>query len=321
MEINERPKPWPCHGIPDSIAMDNGLDLTSYAVSDACLALGSEIMRMPPREPWYKGTIERIGRTMNTRFIHWLPGTTFGKQTSKVEYNAEHTASIPYDDFCRAFERYVNDIHNLTPRRNKPGTPLDRFLQGTARWPARLPADLDEFNAVFALTGQATLQQSGFQFERESYNCAELGDLWNQMPKKNKVTIKINPLDIRTLRVIDPRTNKSFPVPCLTHYATPQPLSLHKMVRDYMKKNGMNPDSAEQRTQARHQLAEAMNESSVRGKKLRRQHAQMAREILDNGTQTSVPDRQQSSAVLKEKVDDLNARMDAALEKANANKP
>ena len=277
-------------------------------------------MRMPPREPWYKGTIERVGRTMNTRFIHWLPGTTFGKQTSNVDYNAEHTAAIPYDDFCRGFERYITEIHNLTPRRNKPGTPLDRFLQGTARWPVRLPADLDEFNAVFALTEHPTLQQTGFQFENERYNSAELGELWNQMPKGSKVTIKIDPLDIRTLRVIDPRTNKSFPVPCLTHYATPQPLSLHKMVRDYMKTNGMNPDSAEQCTQAEREVAAEMNEASTRGRKLRRQHAQVAHEILSGHASTAEAPGQRGRAARKEKVDDLKARMEAARKQFNGEK-
>ena len=71
-------EPWESFGLPDAIVVDNGLDLNSASVVDACLAQGISIITMPPNEPWKKGRAERFFRTLNTTLFHRLPGTTFG---------------------------------------------------------------------------------------------------------------------------------------------------------------------------------------------------------------------------------------------------
>ncbi len=314
-------KEWPCYGVPDYIAVDNGLDLVSFAVSMACLQLGIEVMRMPPREPWYKGTIERFGRTMNTRLVHWLPGTTYGGQKKGYDYNPEASACITFDDFCRAFEHYVVKIHNRTPRRNKPGVPIELFTSHTKTWPVRLPEDIEDFNAVFALTIRPTLQQAGFQYEHERYNSMELGDLWNHMPENSKVIAKVDPTDIRQIRVIDPRTNKPIVVPCLNHYDAPRPLALHKMIFKFMKENGLNPDLAEHRVQAQHDLAAMVNEASANGRKLRKLYAQQSLSLIDSATQERLAPRNQMNQKLDQGVADLEARMAAALKISDTEEP
>lgn len=303
---------WPCFGAPDSIAIDNGLDFTSNGVAMACLQLGTEVMRMPPRTPWYKGTIERFGGTMNVRFIHWLPGSATGIEMRNYEYDPEATASITYDDFCRLFERYVVTIHNKTPRRNKPGTPIERFLSGTQAWPVRLPEDIEDFNAVFALTVQKRVGQGGFEYEHERYNSAELGEIWNQMPAGSEVTVRVDPTDIRRVFVIDPRTDRAISVPCLTEYAAPRPLALHKMVWTYLLAHDLNPESAEHRVLAEQKLADDINEASEKGKKLRKQFAQLAVTVIDGSVQQAPLSRNQTSLMQDQGISDLQARMAAA---------
>lgn len=312
IEINLE-KEWPCYGVPDHIAVDNGLDLVSYAVSMACQQLGSEVMRMPPREPWYKGTIERFGGTINTRFIHWLPGTTFGGQKNGYDYDPEISACITYDEFCKHVEHYVVRIHNLTPRQGKPGIPVELFTRHTNTWPVRLPEDIEDFNAVFALTAHPTLQQGGVRFENESYNSVELGDLWNHMPDGSRVTVKVDPIDIRKIRVIDPRTDKPIVVPCKRHYDAPRSLALNQMIHKYMKEQGLNPDLVEHRVQAQHDLASMVNESSAKGKKLRKQFAQHSLTLVDGAAQKQDVPRKQSKQMVDQGVADLEARLGAAL--------
>jgi putative transposase len=69
---------WESMGLPDTIVVDNGMDLNSASVVEACLAQGISIITMPPNEPWKKGRAERFFRTLNTTLFHRLPGTTFG---------------------------------------------------------------------------------------------------------------------------------------------------------------------------------------------------------------------------------------------------
>jgi hypothetical protein len=70
---------YPFH---DGIVIDNGLDLPSYAATKANLQSGIEVMRMPPREPWRKGSIERLWRPMNTRLVPGFPDSIIDGETT-----------------------------------------------------------------------------------------------------------------------------------------------------------------------------------------------------------------------------------------------
>lgn len=75
-------KEWPWCGVPDHIAIDNGLDFPGNVVALTCPQLGIEVMCMPPRDPWYKGSIERFGRTINTRLVHGFPDSIIDGETA-----------------------------------------------------------------------------------------------------------------------------------------------------------------------------------------------------------------------------------------------
>lgn len=47
------------------IVIDNGRDISSKAVTMACLQLGMEISRAPARKPWQKDKIERVHARIN----------------------------------------------------------------------------------------------------------------------------------------------------------------------------------------------------------------------------------------------------------------
>ena len=114
---------WPAYGIPDLLVVNRGTDLTSFGLREACAARGIELLFASPHSPSYKGTIERLGRTINTRLVHSTPETTVGTPTTDLGYSGAEHATITLRDFEQLVVQYITTIHNKTPRRGENGTP------------------------------------------------------------------------------------------------------------------------------------------------------------------------------------------------------
>lgn len=230
--------PWPACGIMDNLVVDNGLDLTSNGVQDCCTALGINLIFTPPRSPWYKGTVERAGGTTNTRFIHWTPGSTFGEPTSDLQYDGRDHAVLDDELFQLLLEQYFRTIHNQTPRREKEGSPTRRYIRGVADWPVRVPASMEEFDAACALTRRAVLRQTGLTYLGLQYQNDALGLLWNRVPAGTALTFKVNPLNLRNIKVLTPVTQEIISVDCVSPFAWPRTLSYHMAVRQQARTLG-----------------------------------------------------------------------------------
>lgn len=270
---------WMAYGIPDLLVVDNGLDLTSSGVREACNAMGVDLLFTPVRSPWYKGTIERFGGTLNVRFIHWLPGTTLGRATSDLGYNASEHALLTFEVFEHLLRQYITSIHNKTPRRGKYGTPEGRFLEGCQLWPVRVPDSIEDFDAAVALTRTGVLRQTGLHFLDLQYQSELLGGLFNRSPAKTRLTFKVNPLDLQTVMVWHPVTNAYFPVKCVTDHEWPRTLSFHLAVRQFAKTHGLDPSDKRQLARAQRDLLNAIEQAAANSKRaLRRARAEIYRQ-------------------------------------------
>lgn len=270
---------WLSYGIPDSVVVDNGLDLLSDAVKDAFVALGIDLVYTPPRTPWFKGTIERFGRTLNTRLVHWLPGTTLGKPTSALGYVAKEHAVLTFESFEALLEQYIVTVHNMTPRRAKQLSPHQRWLRGVREWPVRLPASQDEFDAAVALTFSVKLQQTGVHFLDLHYQNEELGELYKRTPPGTRVTLKVNPLDLKSIKVIKPVTQQVMTIACVSHVEWPRSLSYHKAVRQFARDDGRDPAVARDLMMAELALKTSIERAADKGKRdLRRMQAEFLRQ-------------------------------------------
>lgn len=293
-------------GTPDLLAVDNGTDLTSYGVRDACSALGIDLLFTPVRSPWYKGTIERAGRTLNTRFIHWLPGTTLGKPTSDVGYDGSEEAVLTLEVFDELLHQYFATIHNKTPRRDKEGSPERRYFNGIRQWPIRLPTSMDEFNAAVALTRRACLQQTGLRFLGLQYQNDDLGRLWNRMPPGQRLTFKVNPLDLQTIHVLCPPNDEVLAVNCVSDFAWPRSLAYHVAVRAQATLDNLNPDERRDLAIAERQFMQRMTDAVTQSKKtLRRMQANLYREAQKSGDLAETAEEAPASTAGHEQVDGL----------------
>lgn len=280
---------WNAYGIPDLLVVDNGLDLTSHGVLEACDALGTDILFTPPRSPWYKGTIERFGRTINTRFIHWLFGTTLGKAATELQYNGAEHATLIFEDFDSLLLQYITTIHNKIPRRGKNGTPERLFLSGCELWPVRVPLSMTEFDAAVALTRTGVLRQTGLHFLDLQYQNSLLGELFNRTPASTRLNFKVNPLDLRIIQVWHPVLNKFFPVSCVNEYEWPRTLSFHTTVRAFARENGIGPNDRRGIARAERDLLSAIERAALTSRRvLRRMQAEILRQGEDLGEEARV---------------------------------
>lgn len=273
--------PWLAYGIPDCIVVDNGLDLLAHGFQDACISLGIELIYAPPRTPWYKGTIERFGRTSNTRLFHWLPGTTLGKQMKETGYDAKSEALLTFDEFETLLVQYITQIHNRTPRRAKEGTPDSRWLAGTLEWPVRLPESMESFDAAVALTVQAKLQQAGITYLGLQYQNDALGQLWNRLPGSTSLTFKVNPLDLKTIKVLMPVTQEILSVDCVSDVVWPRTLAYHMAVRQTARQSGRDLSNIRELALAEAELQLNIERAMADGKRsLKRMQAEIHRQSL-----------------------------------------
>jgi putative transposase len=302
---------WPAFGIPDLLVVDNGLDLTSHGVREACIALAIDLLFTPPRAPWYKGTIERVGRTTGTRFIHWLPGTTLGRATSDLGYNGAEHAEFDIEFFEALLVQYFTTIHNKTPRRAKEGTPERRFLAGCQMWPVRVPTSQADFDAAVALTRTAVLRQTGLHFLDLQYQNEVLGQMFNRSPASTRLTIKVNPLNLQTIQVRHPVTGDYFPADCVSNQEWPRSLSFHMAVRAYAKENGLNTQEKSALARAQRDLMAQISEAAATSKRqLRRKQAEMFRQgqSMESSDAAEMPSPNEPDNVIDDVFDRVYSR-------------
>jgi transposase InsO family protein len=288
---------WIAFGIPELLVVDNGLDLTSYGVRDACAALGIDLLFTPPRNPWFKGRVERFGRTINTRFIHWLPGTTLGKATADLNYNGAKNAVLTFESFKALFEQYVRTIHNRKPRQQSGSSPQTKFIQGIQQWPPRVPSSGDEFDQAAALHRIRTLQQTGLHTVGLQYKNDALEQIWQRNPASTRLTFRLNPMDLSSILVEHPLTSQYFKVECVTPISMPRTLAYHMAVRGQAKKSGLNPDEPGAIAHSELALKRAIQEKVADSKAMvKRMTAELYRqaELIDTTPEENLPSKNQA---------------------------
>ena len=75
--------------LPKTLVVDNGPVSIGEDLKDLCGQLGINLEPNPKEHPWLKGTIERLFKTINTGFIHGLPGTSFSNDEDSDEDSAK----------------------------------------------------------------------------------------------------------------------------------------------------------------------------------------------------------------------------------------
>ncbi len=120
---------WPAHGVPGVLSLDNGKEFTGHDLKNACAHLGTELRFCPPRQPWFKGSIERFLLTLKNDLVISVPGRTFPIKEERADYQpgAWH---IDLDDLQNILITWVVDVYHRSIHSTLGTTPYSAWVNG-----------------------------------------------------------------------------------------------------------------------------------------------------------------------------------------------
>ncbi len=274
---------WPCHGIPDLIACDNGMDLHADAVEVVCYDIGTEILYCPVGEPQVKGAIERLMRTIAEDLFHHLPGTTFSNPDQRGDYPAEKEAAIDIETLTHLIVKWIVDVYHQTPHRGLKGiTPEQAWLAGEAERTLELPAYPQQLDVIVGMSATRTLFHYGIEHDSLRYNSSLLQLIRARNMDTPVLRIKFYEDDVSYVNVFDPLQEEYVRVPAVnTEYAEGLSRHVHRLVQQVVAKRFGNGWLESDRLEVKAEM-QAIVDQALRDKKLGRRKKAAAITALDS---------------------------------------
>ena len=107
----------PCFGRIENLYHDNAFHFIGDNIAEAARALGMNLVRLQPREPWLKGALEKLFKDANVGLVHHLPGTTLGNVVTRRDHEHLGKATMIYEQFDQLLNFWICDIYNAGHRR------------------------------------------------------------------------------------------------------------------------------------------------------------------------------------------------------------
>ena len=260
---------WDAYGIPEIITVDNAKEFYSKDFDDACLQLGIVTEYAPRRAAWYKGSMERFYRTLDTELLHELPGTTFSKISDKIDYDPTKHAVISLDAVLEINHLWIIDIYHQSKHRGITDIPSRRWKKTIGDWPPNLPARNTELEVLLGFIEERIISPSGIEFYTLFYNSKDLGLIRRKLKHGEKAKIKINPDDISFIYVYDKSNDHYLPVPAIDQeYTKGLTLWQHLVIRNYARKEADSYVDREGLCDARKKLQTIVDREILLTKKL-----------------------------------------------------
>lgn len=224
---------WDVYGVFETLVVDNGKEFYSIALEEACLQLGINIQYSPPREPWYKSSIERYFGTVNKKLLDKNPGKSKKELAQLAEYDPSKDAVIMFSSLLEIMHIWVVDIYQQSFNERIEDTPAVKWRKGVEAFPPVLPKSATEIEVVLGLHETRKIQPTGIQLAGLFYNSEDLALLRRRLIDKPEVDIKIDPSDISHIYVLDPIEHEYLRVPAVNkEYTTGKTLFQHQVIKN-----------------------------------------------------------------------------------------
>ncbi|MFX3636698.1 MAG: Mu transposase C-terminal domain-containing protein [Candidatus Pristimantibacillus sp.] len=185
---------WDVFGVPDIIQMDNGSEFNNYQIKRLINeTLKSNVRYRPRSTPRYGGTIERLFRTVNSKWIHTLDGTRKSSVADLGDYDPEANAALTLENVREILIRYFTDIYPFETHRGLPldvENPISRYINGLKKrgYPEFIAEEDEEVFKIELLPSEMKpYTRDGVTLGNVRYKSPELTHLIDKREVKYKV--------------------------------------------------------------------------------------------------------------------------------------
>ena len=239
---------WPCHGNPETIVVDNGVEFWGHDLEQTCKELNINVQYNPVRKPWLKPLVERSFGIINSKLLDQIPGKTFSSILDRFNYDPVKDAVFKFSTFIEHFHEWIIDDYHFRPDSRKRYIPYLLWQNGTSEFPPKqfTEEEQKELDVIISFTDRRTHNTGGIDIHSLRYNSEELANyrkLYDEKQLKTKVLVKTNPNDISYIHVFIEKIGQYLKVPCIDTIGYTQGLSLqqhninHRLQREYIDKS------------------------------------------------------------------------------------
>ncbi|MGB3188136.1 MAG: Mu transposase C-terminal domain-containing protein [Limnoraphis sp.] len=237
---------WDTYGLMEMIRVDNAGCYTGTQLEDAAKQLNFNISQTPPKVPWYKGSIERHFKTINTQLLQGQPGS-FLKNLKMYDdqYDPYKEAVVSLDALHEMIHIFIIDIVSQASHSDLKTPRSEVWKAAITEFPPAMPTKMQDLRILLGAVTHRVISKNGIEFEGLYYKSPELTRLRTLYEKRDrrrqngtnnreKAKVKYDPGDISCVYVFDPEGQNYVPIPAVSQDYT-QGLSLwqHKAIKKY----------------------------------------------------------------------------------------
>jgi putative transposase len=271
-EVVQLKNKWLGAGVPELLAMDNGLEFHSPQLRRVALHLGVDLEYCATRQPWLKPVVERSLGTM----LGYLPasGRVRKALTNELPLDPDGSAAVTFSNLCRGLLTAFVDVHPFAVNERKLNRPWDLFSDSLDELPPpTLFAGTEELDLIIAPSDTLTVGNEGIVRHYLRYNCAELQAMRRAVAHTFKAVVKYDPEDLDQVWVQDPRNHQWLPVPsCAPEYTRGLSFVQHRAIRAHAREQLNRRDAGGVLMRAKIELAEMWKQRTASGKRLKASH-------------------------------------------------
>lgn len=274
---------WPCYGVMDNLALDNGLEFHGTALDGVAMDLGIDLLFCPKRQPWFKGKVERYLKTLNYSFCHQMPGTSLARLADRGDYDPQKHAVLTMAEFKHVLEKWLLDIYAQSPHRGIRTTPWAKWHEGLKSRTPELPGSIDDLQRRIGLVDERKLQRDGVTLDGIRYTGPSLDPIMRAWGPGVKLRIVYDAEDLGQIQVWAPEQQDPVSVLAVDQgYAKNLTAAQHKMIQEQLREDGKNVNDLEELQQAKYDLAISIDQLQQSRKQVARRRGAKLHGVTSN---------------------------------------
>lgn len=300
-------------GFPIELIVDNGPEFDNGSLTTFSKHYGFNVRFVQPRSPNEKAHIESFFGTMNQRFMHTLPGTTFSNPSNRGDYDSEGKAVLTLEALKEHFASWVDNVYHLEKHSGLDmRRPRQMWREATKDFPPNLYPKT-ELDIQCQHTTKRVIRNGQIQIENLYWTSPSLSILAAKI-ENNKINKSVEVMydvsDLSKIWVRDPLDRHQIYQADATRPQLQYSLSLYEW-KELRKQKDYSDDATEMElVKARRNLYLELSELRSKSKKARNKAVRIKRDnsehesFLENSLNTSFSSQKSSLRKMAQTTDE-----------------